>query len=915
MKVVAAVIGLALLLSGAPAAWGYLGTSFAGLGPSAHVLAPSQAPSQQSAAITFADPAFQSTWQRTDLPVQNGKASRSWLWGPTSIFSGYEPWAQSPGGKHLVQYFDKSRMEVNDPNGDRSSQWFVTNGLLVVEMINGRIAIGENTFQQAVPAAIPVAGDVATSVNAPTYASLISVASLQGNNRAPDETGQPVEQILDRAGNVSNANKQQNQVVNVVYEPTLGHNIPNVFWTFMNQTGTVYENGQYVTDKVFDWVFAMGYPLTEPYWIQISVGGQTHWVVMQAYQRRILTFDPNNDPAFQVEMGNVGQAYYNWRYNHQGSLIPTPTAVPPTGTAVPATPTAAVPAALTLNPTSGAADTTINVTGSGWPAYAAIAINVSSQPINFNRAITTVGADAAGNFNTYISLPGEVARQPNVTITASGPAGVPTLSQQFTITHTPSLTVSPSEVTSRGIVRVTGSNFTANTQLTVSAIQVGQTQPAASIQVTTDANGNFQRDYTLTGRAPVGAQYNVVATGPNNLRAQTTTPVRIIPQPSANVNPSSGPAGVNVTFGGSSWQPNRLITIKLQGDNGEFQTVQLSNPVVTDNAGNFSTLLLIPSSYAGQSKVTLWASDDTIGLSQSVAYNLVNPTPPPPNPTLNVVPNPIQSSQPIQVYGAGYPSGQIVSVAIGTVGGPQGPVTSTSADVNGNFNVKFNLPAGLETAGMVTISATSTDGTNANVNVTVVNNSSGGGGGGGGSGGVPAPPSGLPMSVSVVFFGGPGTVNLSAAVGSGWPAGQALTASVVSADNAINQVVTSGTVRSDGSFAIGFDLQPSFATRTDLNVSVHAANGSASVRYLPVTSVVNLGNGSYSVEGANWPRQVKLSGQITPNNGAVQTVASANTDGAGVFQMLITVPSNLKGNVRSINVIANGQPYSASFSP
>jgi len=291
-KALAAIMAMVLLLSGAPIAMGFFSP------PLAPQSAPQAAPAQQSAGITFADPAFQTTWQRTDLPVQNGKATRSWMWGPTSIFSGYEPWAESPGGKHLVQYFDKSRMEVNDPNADRNSQWFVTNGLLVVEMMTGKIAVGNNSYNQTAAAAIPVAGDVNASVNAPTYATTAKVASLEGNNRAPDRTGQPVNQILDRVGNVSTASKSQDKVINVVYEATLGHNIPNVFWTFMNQTGTVYQNGQYVTDKVFDWVFAMGYPLTEPYWIQISVGGQEHWVVMQAYQRRIMTYDPNNDPAF-----------------------------------------------------------------------------------------------------------------------------------------------------------------------------------------------------------------------------------------------------------------------------------------------------------------------------------------------------------------------------------------------------------------------------------------------------------------------------------------------------------------------------------------------------------------------------------------------------------------------------------------
>ena len=51
-----------------------------------------------------------------------------------------EPYADAPGGTRLVQYFDKSRMEINNPGGDRTSKFFVTNGLLSIELISGKIA-------------------------------------------------------------------------------------------------------------------------------------------------------------------------------------------------------------------------------------------------------------------------------------------------------------------------------------------------------------------------------------------------------------------------------------------------------------------------------------------------------------------------------------------------------------------------------------------------------------------------------------------------------------------------------------------------------------------------------------------------------------------------------------------------------
>src|SRR5687768_6905672 len=85
--------------------------------------------SLSAAAVPVGYPAFQRVWDRTDKPVADGKAVRSWLWGPEALKpTTYEPYQQAPNGRRLVQYFDKSRMEITDPNGDPTSQWYVTNG-------------------------------------------------------------------------------------------------------------------------------------------------------------------------------------------------------------------------------------------------------------------------------------------------------------------------------------------------------------------------------------------------------------------------------------------------------------------------------------------------------------------------------------------------------------------------------------------------------------------------------------------------------------------------------------------------------------------------------------------------------------------------------------------------------------------
>ncbi|HEX2911600.1 MAG TPA: C39 family peptidase [Chloroflexia bacterium] len=255
----------------------------------------------------FADPAIENTWASADQAVAAGGNSRSWLWGPQPNTPALlENYVEGPGGQRVVQYFDKSRMEITKPQGDRGSQWFVTNGLLTVELVSGSMQVGDNLYRAGTPAQIPVAGDP-TSDNAPTYATFRPIASVEGHQserRAANRTGQPVTASLDRSGNQG---QRSNDGVKVAYyEPTLGHNIPDVFWSWMNNPARSGLSG--------GWLFALGYPISDPYWVEVKVNGAPRTVLVQLFERRALTYTPGNPAAFLVEMGNIGQHYYAWRY-------------------------------------------------------------------------------------------------------------------------------------------------------------------------------------------------------------------------------------------------------------------------------------------------------------------------------------------------------------------------------------------------------------------------------------------------------------------------------------------------------------------------------------------------------------------------------------------------------------------------
>ena len=266
------------------------------------------------AAQSFASPAFQKTWERTDRPVSLGQVQRSFYWGPFPNTPGIlEDYLEGQGGKRLVQYFDKSRMEINNPNADPNNPFFVTNGLLTVELISGRMQIGNNAYLARTPADIPLASDT-DDPNAPTYVTFQGVSNTTlGDHPAPVNTGQFATATIDKAGTVGNDPSKANfpGTQFVYYEPTTRHNIPKAVWDFLNLTGPVYDSstGQNVNARLSDpWFYATGLPISEPYWAKVKIANVPNVDVMiQAFERRVVTYVPSAPSGFQVQMSNIGQ--------------------------------------------------------------------------------------------------------------------------------------------------------------------------------------------------------------------------------------------------------------------------------------------------------------------------------------------------------------------------------------------------------------------------------------------------------------------------------------------------------------------------------------------------------------------------------------------------------------------------------
>lgn len=202
---------------------------------------------------------FQATWERDDQAVLDGYP-KSWTWGPAYAPAAdfrSEPYVEAPGFR-TVQYFDKSRMEDNSYR--ESGQWAVTNGLLVIELVTGRMQIGDDKFVECKPSEVPVAGDPGQT-GVLTYASFYNDINPGGYQWAPE------------------------------------------FQEFMSKDNATYK---------------VGLASSPAWWGKFKVNGQERDVLVQLGERRALTYTPDNPDGWKIEWGNVGQHYFEWRYGPGG---------------------------------------------------------------------------------------------------------------------------------------------------------------------------------------------------------------------------------------------------------------------------------------------------------------------------------------------------------------------------------------------------------------------------------------------------------------------------------------------------------------------------------------------------------------------------------------------------------------------
>jgi hypothetical protein len=171
-----------------------------------------------------------------------------------------------------VQYFEKGRLE--DHRGAVANPaWAMMLGRLTAELLDG------------------AADDVAVSGTSLTYGALRAAARPERRVAPPPGFRGGVQEItrpaLGRAVFIP---------VDSALRPAPGYYVPWVFWDYMSRPER-FPDG---------WLHDLGLPLSPPLAAEAHKGGSIRPVVLQAFERMVLSFDPLNPPSWEVERGNLG---------------------------------------------------------------------------------------------------------------------------------------------------------------------------------------------------------------------------------------------------------------------------------------------------------------------------------------------------------------------------------------------------------------------------------------------------------------------------------------------------------------------------------------------------------------------------------------------------------------------------------
>lgn len=314
------------------------------------------------------------------------------------------------------------------------------------------------------------------------------------------------------------------------------------------------------------------------------------------------------------------------------------------------------------------------VSGQGWPAGAAVVLDVDTQASDGTLVIlttiathTTAGPD--GTFQTSpFAMPEQQscvadASSSDVLVVARTGDGTVSADAPFSYTAQPTLVTTSSQQVKPGFaVSLTGENWepgesvtitsgvlsTANLdcmQQTPPACPQGATPaPSATAHTTASPYGDISLTYALPDGLPPRTGVLVQATGTGPLYGTFAAPpieflIRPAADPTIALDRLQGVAGVAVHVSGAHWYPGDTVVIEYcRGQNTSFapneprcfpETTQTLGQATVDAQGRFSRTVSLPTnSRIGPILIQARVPNDVLGLAvyaQAAPFQIVPP--------------------------------------------------------------------------------------------------------------------------------------------------------------------------------------------------------------------------------------------------------------------------------------------------
>jgi hypothetical protein len=313
---------------------------------------------------------------------------------------------------------------------------------------------------------------------------------------------------------------------------------------------------------------------------------------------------------------------------------------------------------ISVSPSSGAAGSSVTITGKGFGTTVPVTATVK---IGGKTVVSGVTVESNGSFTATGTVPALTAGAHDV-YAIDGAANEATKVNGFTAK--PSLVITPSAGLAGATVAISGSGWTASTAVDIAfggdywtTVTAGSTG-ALSAAVATPTN----KSGTVAVQATQGA---------NTAAASFTVQSRAL-----TVTPSSGPEGIYVTITGGSLTPGGTVAVGALTINGAAWNTAVIE--ITTTGALTPTTLMVPASAATGANTILLT--DSGGLSAAGIFTAVKPT-------ISVSPTTGPASSSFVVTGSGWVPNKLVQISFDAT-----QISAVFSDASGNIAASLVVP-------------------------------------------------------------------------------------------------------------------------------------------------------------------------------------------------------------------------------